>query len=1194
MTACVRDAGLNFLPSFEDRPDARVPHDIEAVVCFVGRGEDEEPCLRRVQEVIDGHPYVPVVVVLAPGIPRERFHALHVAHVLNTSDTADGPFPLAQQVTLLKVTPMPLPGDGLASVARVVADAIKDAWWRAADQLRVSSMVVGEDGTILRANDFAAREFGAAVIGMSYAVAVEGGAEPGLPDGHPIREAIATGRAVSRYHERLGRDNKWHRAYLVCTPLRGLSKEVRAVVVLVREVNQWTRIFNAASSLSRADTPEKLWQTIVEEARLLGYRRARLKQYAPDEGEGGLGRLYGRASVGLDDSVRHYYQSAYFIDRAGRDAIAFDALDKELPLLFVPKDDPTFRTHSELVRFFDPADRPQEKVVGNDHSRWIDVPVLVPVGGEGGATSTAKWGVLTIDLGPDSHRLDLRDAADLAAFASIVGAAIGEMNRRQDQHRQHLTLFRKYTRWLVTTLRDGHVNPVRPAVMNRLLDLYLEITRAEVVLYRERHGDSLALAGYRWRDREPHPDYLTIPQVIRKGEGFSAKYLEGLGPDGALREGAVPEPVVNNDAAAQVLDDLSRGPEERFSMPERELLHFRSAAYIPLVARGRLCGTVVALSREPGAFTTNLELLLKRFTDSASLWVELAELHDGKVWWDHILRDVVAVLPRLALTPRRPLEEGFFGGLATLLSARDGLGWNRVLIFTCNGPEPYTAELAYALGGLGAAEHLGRQKAAAEAYADKFGELVEKRLKSPAPVGDDGGPDSLDPLYDLCVRRPREGGNPIRIPYGFSDPNRPAAPGRPGPAETHPLQWMLDQDHTNFIGPDGAHRYDIPSKLKRTGWLADMDRDYRGMFCAETTYAFPLWCAYDHSPAPLGLVLVDMAYEPGKRVDDTIDATRVVLDLAADILASRHHERRLRGWLGVLPEILHPAGGTRNFKALWDDFYSQLNRLLRAVGRDGGGAPRSEAGQADLLAAVRATDELLAELKQSISGYLKGQAAARQRMNSGGRAVIRDLGGHLARLAAAYEAHDGYKGFLHFDLRCEAGNGLDLPCDPDIFRDALHCLVENAVEAARGGRRPGVTVRVEAERRPVSGAFETVLTLRVSDDGPGIAEEIASYLFLSGFSSRPASPPPAGEKHGQRGRGLAVARSQLFSCHGDLQFEPPPAAGARRPGDRLPAVFTMRFGIPRASPRGAGEKSHDQAADNRRQRATEGSDPAGR
>ena len=86
------------------------------------------------------------------------------------------------------------------------------------------------------------------------------------------------------------------------------------------------------------------------------------------------------------------------------------------------------------------------------------------------------------------------------------------------------------------------------------------------------------------------------------------------------------------------------------------------------------------------------------------------------------------------------------------------------------------------------------------------------------------------------------------------------------------------------------------------------------------------------------------------------------------------------------------------------------------------------------------------------------------------------------------------------------------PLDPDLAADlttVLGNLVDNALEACRGGAGHEVVVRLG----DADGTIEVV----VSDDGPGVPEQLGRSIFARGFSTKP-------EVLGGRGIGLPLVR----------------------------------------------------------------------
>ncbi|MFE7899968.1 ATP-binding protein [Streptomyces sp. NPDC057424] len=123
-------------------------------------------------------------------------------------------------------------------------------------------------------------------------------------------------------------------------------------------------------------------------------------------------------------------------------------------------------------------------------------------------------------------------------------------------------------------------------------------------------------------------------------------------------------------------------------------------------------------------------------------------------------------------------------------------------------------------------------------------------------------------------------------------------------------------------------------------------------------------------------------------------------------------------------------------------------------------------------------------------------------------------------------------------------------------------LIDNAVDAAQGSVRAGVTV--EAYTRNCGDAPE--LVLRVSDTGPGVDPEHAEAVFQRGFSTKPAGP-------GGRGLGLALVRQAAQRHEGSLTMAEADGGGAEFEV-RLPLrqPETAAGGVPSGAPaaRGAG------------------------
>jgi protein-histidine pros-kinase len=96
--------------------------------------------------------------------------------------------------------------------------------------------------------------------------------------------------------------------------------------------------------------------------------------------------------------------------------------------------------------------------------------------------------------------------------------------------------------------------------------------------------------------------------------------------------------------------------------------------------------------------------------------------------------------------------------------------------------------------------------------------------------------------------------------------------------------------------------------------------------------------------------------------------------------------------------------------------------------------------------------------------------------------------------------------------------------------DALVGAVQNLLENARV-HAPGARVSLA-----VTGA-ESYISVRIEDDGPGIAPAIVGRIFERGITTRD------GAIAGTAGLGLHVARRELRACQGDLRLEHSDADG---------------------------------------------------
>lgn len=105
---------------------------------------------------------------------------------------------------------------------------------------------------------------------------------------------------------------------------------------------------------------------------------------------------------------------------------------------------------------------------------------------------------------------------------------------------------------------------------------------------------------------------------------------------------------------------------------------------------------------------------------------------------------------------------------------------------------------------------------------------------------------------------------------------------------------------------------------------------------------------------------------------------------------------------------------------------------------------------------------------------------------------------------------------------------LDVMADPGQLEQALINLLKNALEAAEGRERPGVTVQARLGK---GGR----LRIEVADNGCGVPDDLAAHIFTPFFSTK---------KQG-RGIGLALVRQLVHANGGMVRYARPVGQGAR-------------------------------------------------
>jgi len=519
-------------------------------------------------------------------------------------------------------------------------------------------------------------------------------------------------------------------------------------------------------------------------------------------------------------------------------------------------------------------------------------------------------------------------------------------------------------------------------------------------------------------------------------------------------------------------------------------------------------------------------------------------LREGRDWAARMFRELVAYLAPMA---KAPTDEIFFAVLAALLTAHDGLAWNRIFIFACRGRNPIDAELVYALGGRGEEMRAFVQQ---EAERIQLADLVATRFGDPVPKGFNRheGRDCTDSLYELCIKAPRNAGEPIVIPFGdgsrdkaFEDYLTARGISGQSPNQLHPLQFMLEQDYSLAMPA-------VPKRLHSATWFDYMNDMYPGIFCDTEMYAFPLWKIHEEEEKPLGLIVVEMHEHLLRPLEQTISATTMFLELVSSILASRYHERFVRGWIGGLPAFRHHLG----LGGTWAPFVHSLNELLSEV--DEGGIIHSNIRtRLNSLVALIKTDR--DDLQKEVDQVVRAQRA----MEWESQERIEDLNNFLDVFAAKWE-HSG-KMRVRRDWCPETIRGMPLSCPPDTLEETLGSLVDNAYTASRLAQGSPLEIRINVHiEETLTTNFGKVIAIEVSDTGPGIPTDVAQHIFMDGFSAH--SNEIGNTKSIHKGRGLSVARAQLLMYRGDLQLvHPGPRPDPSNPSDQIGATFVVRFGI---------------------------------
>jgi signal transduction histidine kinase len=164
------------------------------------------------------------------------------------------------------------------------------------------------------------------------------------------------------------------------------------------------------------------------------------------------------------------------------------------------------------------------------------------------------------------------------------------------------------------------------------------------------------------------------------------------------------------------------------------------------------------------------------------------------------------------------------------------------------------------------------------------------------------------------------------------------------------------------------------------------------------------------------------------------------------------------------------------------------------------------------------------------------------------------LKAHLRRVIRNWEETQGA---CFVDKSIELEDGWSLPCDPVILDNALHCLLENAQSVSRRNEQNQFLVELRASTRDDVRFFRRMVTIEVTDYGPGVAAEKQPFLFIEGYTDRHDLPEPGTPEESRvdhLGLGLGMARAFLLRARGELRLQSPGGQGKG-------ATFAIHFGL---------------------------------
>ncbi len=563
----------------------------------------------------------------------------------------------------------------------------------------------------------------------------------------------------------------------------------------------------------------------------------------------------------------------------------------------------------------------------------------------------------------------------------------------------------------------------------------------------------------------------------------------------------------------------------RLEEKERAFLtKIRSEIVIPVVFGDKVTGVIGVVAWHERAFADELIPVVRDLTHSVGIWLELAHRDAGQGWIQRVLKDCSDVLPQLVrVEPGQ--DQRWFAGLATMLSAFQGLQWHRVMIFSCDDhANPNAARLVYALGGLTGLDdieyHRRLQHAIGDDTSATLNSLVCRRIMHPPPHHTDKSESFTDRLYTKCVGSPI--GNVLDFGGFRCDPQVAADPliqvmghdyTRPPTFEIPVRVFQGDPDHpVNAVA--------LPLSIQA------LNSQAAGMFAADRNiYAVPLWSPLTPDGRLLGIVLLDMQQPGHQRTEDMIAATRVVMGLVSDLLAMRIVNRIFRGWIHTLPGVNHRA----NLAFLWKSFSRNVTDIFPGFTEQLD--DRERIGEALEAGFERLGHE--PELWTSLHKRYKQIDEIIKEIHNPAHdnETDTDLKRFLTSLEPDYNSYTRVG--MHILLECrDLPDRLTLECNPAVLQDAIKSLLQNTQEALNKRKMQGLSTNGEVRiwARLVTTKYTNlsrIIEVHYLDKAGGIEKGCKEYIFMNRFSTTGDS---------KRGKGLSLTRTQLIAYHGDIQL----------------------------------------------------------